>query len=264
MVNRVTDQETTEHSATADHVADARQRARHMLGSEAHLGAVDDWRRAIVSARDGLILTWIMWLALQGFGSPLSNGPFLIALSVALALLVGISTGRSTYLQVQYYESELERERSEIRDHFDHECDEVRALYAAKGFREPLLTQVVDTLTADEDRLLKLMMEEELGLSIQHMNHPLLVGLWNFGGALLAGGTLALPLYWLSPEAGRVWMPVGGILLMALVSTVSARVTRRGVAELFATGVIMAAITGGVAYLLSQWLAGFDAGVKLP
>lgn len=248
----------------ADHVSEARLRARQVLGSEAHLGAVDDWRRALVSARDALILTWVIWLALTGFGSGLSIGPFLLALTLALALLVGISTGRSTYLQVQYYESELERERNEIHNSFDHECDEVRALYAAKGFREPLLTQIVDTLTSDEDRLLKLMLEEELGLSTEHMNHPLVVGLWNFLGAFLAGGMLALPLIWLSPQESRVWMPAGGILLMGVVSVVSSRATRRSVVELFATGVVMATITGGVAYLLSQWLAGIAGGTCQP
>jgi len=236
-------------------VADARQRARQVLGGEAHLGPVDDWRRALVSARDALILTWTIWLALEGFGLGAEAYSLLVAVALALALLAGISTGRSTYLQVQYFESELQRERREIRENFDHECEEVRALYAAKGFREPLLTQVVDTLTADEDRLLKLMMEEELGLSIQHVNHPLLVGLWNFLAALITGCALALPMAWLSPGAARLWMPLGGALLMAAVAILSARTTRRNVLEVFATGLIMATITGGVAYLLAQWLA---------
>ncbi len=243
----------------ADHVSDARRRARQVFGSEAHLGAVDDWRRTIVSARDALILIWMIWLALQGFGSPPWGSLLLVALAIALALLMGISTGRSTYLQVQYYETELERERTEIRESFAHECEEVRVLYAAKGFREPLLGQIVDTLTADEDRLLKIMMEEELGLSIQHINHPLLVGLWNFAAAAMAGLALALPVVWLSAGAARVWMPAGGAALMGVIAMIAARVTRRSAVEIFATGVIMAAITGGVAYLLAEALAGHAA-----
>jgi len=43
-------------SDAADHVAEARQRARQVLAGESHIGAVDDWRRALVSARDALIL----------------------------------------------------------------------------------------------------------------------------------------------------------------------------------------------------------------
>lgn len=243
----------------ADHVSDARRRARQVFGSEAHLGAVDDWRRTIVSARDALILIWMIWLALQGFGSPPWGDLLLVALAIALALLMGISTGRSTYLQVQYYETELERERTEIRESFAHECEEVRVLYAAKGFREPLLGQIVDTLTADEDLLLKIMMEEELGLSMQHINHPLLVGLWNFAAAAVAGLALALPVVWLSAGAARAWMPAGGAALMGVIAMIAARVTRRSAVGIFATGVIMAAITGGVAYLLAEALAGHAA-----
>lgn len=243
----------------ADHVSDARRRARQVFGSEAHLGAVDDWRRTIVSARDALILIWMIWLALRGFGSPPLDSLLLVPLAIALALLMGISTGRSTYLQVQYYETELERERTEIRESFAHECEEVRVLYAAKGFREPLLGQIVDTLTGDEDRLLKIMMEEELGLSMQHINHPLLVGSWNFAAAAIAGLALALPVVWLSAGAARVWMPAGGAALMGVIAMIAARVTRRSAVGIFATGVIMAAITGGVAYLLAEALAGYAA-----
>lgn len=238
----------------ADHVAEARLRARQVLASESHLGDVDDWRRALVSARDSLIFIWITWLTLYGFGHPPFTGAMLLVLAIALAILFGISTARSTHAQVEYYTSELDRERSEIRDNFDHECEEVRVLYAAKGFEEPLLSQIVDTLTADDDRLLKLMMEEELGLSMNHINHPLIVGLWNFSGALLAGCALAVPVLFLSQPAIHQWMPVGGAALMAVVALISSRATSRSMIEFFTVGLIMAIVTGGVAYLLAQWL----------
>ena len=245
----------------ADHVAEARRKARQMLGGEAHLGAVDDWRRALVSARDALILIWLTWVALRGFGDPPFNGLMLIAMAIALALLLGASTARSTFSQVQYYAAELDRERAEIRDDFDHECEEVRALYAAKGFREPLLGQIVETLTADDDRLLKVMMEEELGLSLSYINHPLMVGAWNFGAALVAGMALALPVSLISPDHAHVWMPTGGSALLLIVSLVAARATRRSPMEFFAVGVVMAVVTGGVVYFLAQWLSGFVGGL---
>lgn len=249
-------------SDAADHVAEARQRARQVLAGESHIGAVDDWRRALVSARDALIFIWLAWVTLHGFGDPLFTGWMLVALAVALALLLGISTARSTHAQVQYYAAELDRERSEIRTDFEHEREEVRELYAAKGFRDPLLEQIVDTLSADDDRLLKVMMEEELGLSLYHVNHPLVVGLWNFGGAVLAGLALALPTALMFSDSAHWWMPLGGSALLAGVSWVSARATGRSMMEFFAVGMVMAVVTGGVAYALSQWLAQI-AGVPL-
>ncbi len=248
---------TSATSDAAEHVTEARQRARQMLSSEAHLGAVDDWRRVLVSARDALIFIWLTWVALYGFGNPAYAGLMLVAMAIALAVLIGISTGRSTYMQVQYYSDELERERGEIRDSFEHEREEVRVLYAAKGFREPLLDQVVDTIVADDDRLLKVMMEEELGLFIHHVPHPLIVGIWNFAGALVAGLALALPVVWLSSTSTWLWVTFGGTALLAVVSTIATRATRRTVLEFFMVGLMMAVVTGGVAYYLAQWFSRF-------
>lgn len=253
-----TSHEHTHHSPlgdAADHVAEARHRARQVLAGESHLGDVDDWRRTLISARDSLIFIWITWLTLSGLGQPTFTGVMLLVLAIALAVLFGISTARATHAQVQYYATELERERLEIRDNFDHECDEVRVLYAAKGFQEPLLTQIVDTLTADDDRLLKLMMEEELGLSMHHINHPLLVGLWNFSSALISGCALAIPVLILSQEAAHQWMPIGGCVLLGMISYISAKATGRSMIEFFTVGLIMAVVTGGVAYFLAKWMS---------
>ena len=44
-------------------------------------------------------------------------------------------------------------------------------------------------------------------------------------------------------------------LLLGGVSVVSARATGRGMTEFFAVGLVMALVTGGVTYALSQWFA---------
>ena len=244
-------------SDAADHLIDARLRARQMLGAESHLGAVDDWRRALISTRDALIHVWLTWIALYCFGNPPFSGLMLVAMAISLACLVAISTARSTHAQVQYYAEEFDRERAEIRNDFEHERAEIQALYAAKGFQGELLERVVDTICAADDRLLKVMMEEELGLSMHHVNHPLVVGAWNFAGALLGGLTLALPTIWLSARATEIWMPTGGLLLLAIVSVMSARAAGRSVVQIFAVATVTAVVTGGTVFLLAQWLSGF-------
>ena len=251
-------------SDAADHLVEARHRARQMLGAEAHLGPIDDWRRVLVSARDGLILIWLTWVTLQGFGNPAFTGLMLVAMAFALALLLGVSTARSTHAHVQHLTAEFERERAEIRDNFPGEREEVRAMYAAKGFTDPILSQIVDTLCADDDRLMKVMMEEELGLSMHHVNHPLLVGLWNFAGAIAGGLTLALPTVWLSDRATFLWMTLGASGLLAIHSLVSAWATRRSIAEVFAVGAVTAVVSGGTAYLLATWLSGLSGDAQGP
>jgi VIT1/CCC1 family predicted Fe2+/Mn2+ transporter len=238
----------------SDHVEEARLRARTMLGGEAHLGPVDDWRQVLVSARDTVLLVWVVWVLLESAVPHKLHAPVLLALAGCVALLHGVTTGRATATQIAYYATELHRERREIREHFDHECAELRALYAAKGFQEPLLSQVVDTLSADDDRLLKVMMEEELGLSVHHMNHPLVVGLWNFAASLATGLVLTLPLLALSPTAERWWMIGAGTGLAGAIAWLTGRTTGRSAVAMFAATIILAVVAGGTAHYLSAWL----------
>jgi VIT1/CCC1 family predicted Fe2+/Mn2+ transporter len=63
-----------------------------------------------------------------------------------------------------HYVSELQRERSEIRECPEEERQEVREIYRAKGFDGPLLDAIVDRITANEETWLNVMMAEELRL----------------------------------------------------------------------------------------------------
>lgn len=242
--------------SVSDHIADARHLAREVLTGETHLGDADDWRQSLVSARDGIALVWLLWVAMQGFGVAVPAGPILVTVGLGFSLYWGIATAVATRVRLRYLERELERERHEIRDHPEHEREEVRALYAAKGFREPLLTQITDTLCADDDRLLKVMMEEELGLFIHHINHPLLVGVWNAVGAAMGTLLLAAPVCVQQPHTTRVWLPAGAAVLMTIIATVNAKLTRRGAVQVSATWLAMTAVCGGATYLVGELLAG--------
>jgi len=255
---RFADQAGSELLIPADaveHITEARARAREVLGCESHLGDVDDWRQAWVTARDAIVLLWLVWVALDGFGVEQAVGPILLCAGVGMALYLGIASGVATHVRVRYLESELERERREIEEDPEHEREEVRALYAAKGFREPLLSQVTDVLCADDDRLLKVMMEEELGLFIQHMNHPLLVAVWNAAGA--AAGTLFLagPTFWVRSDIMVWWMPGVTAGLVTVIGIVTARLTRRAAVPIIGVWLAATAFTGAVTHFLSHLIA---------
>lgn len=85
----------------------------------------------------------------------------------------------------------IEEERYEIEHHREQEREELYTLYRAKGFEGKLLDEVVEILMADGDRLLQVMVEEELGLHLEIYDHPLKQAL---GAALAAGGALLLSL----------------------------------------------------------------------
>lgn len=94
----------------------------------------------------------------------------------------------------------VEQERWEIEHHRQQEREELTELYHAKGFSGKLLEDVIDVLMSDGDRLLRVMIEEELGLSLEKQEHPLLQASGALLGSLLAFAlfliaTLFLPSY---------------------------------------------------------------------
>ncbi|MCB1135966.1 MAG: VIT1/CCC1 transporter family protein, partial [Chlamydiia bacterium] len=87
-------------------------------------------------------------------------------------------------------------------------------LYQAKGFEGKLLEEVVDVLMADGDRLLRVMLEEELGLSLESHEHPVKQGLF---AALGSFASLALALL-----GYLVWPPLGILMGCILAFGLSA------------------------------------------
>jgi len=114
----------------------------------------------------------------------LSYEDIFLILSIFSSGLLSWKCGRSAWLawaRLERLNRLVEEERYEIEHHRDQERDELLALYSAKGFEGKLLNDVVDVLMADSERLLRVMLEEELGLRLESHEHPLKQG---FGAGL--------------------------------------------------------------------------------
>lgn len=122
-------------------------------------------RDVILGGQDGLVnILGIILGVIAGGGS----NTVLLAAGFAAAITESISMGAVGYTSSvavrDYYESERRRELDEIERMPDAERQEVRDIYAAKGFAGTLLDDVVDTITANRDTWLATMMDEELHL----------------------------------------------------------------------------------------------------
>lgn len=135
------------------------------------------------------------------------NFTYLLILSLGW---IAWKMGRSGWLgwtRLERLHRIIEQEKFEIEHHRPQERSELTALYKAKGFEGKLLEDVVDVLMSDQDRLLKVMLEEELGLTLEAYEHPLKQAIGAGVGAM-AAAILCL--------AGFVLSPTYGILLAAL------------------------------------------------
>ncbi|MCB1114766.1 MAG: VIT1/CCC1 transporter family protein [Chlamydiia bacterium] len=122
--------------------------------------------------------------------------------------------GRSAWLgwgRLERLHRMLQQERWEIQHNRPQEREELEVLYGAKGFEGKLLEKVVDVLMADESRLLRVMIEEEMGVQLQQTEHPLKQGLGALIGSIVSG-VLCLFGLWIYPEWG---LPIAALTSIA-------------------------------------------------
>jgi len=174
------------------------------------------------SARDTAFLLLLVSLLLNLY---FPNSPALAILGLFLIGLLVFRTGRSAWLgwfRLERLHRVLEQEKWEIEHNRDQERAELKELYRAKGFDGKLLDDVTDVLMADGDRLLKVMVEEELGLSLENVEHPLKQGLGAFLGVIIAGA-ICLCGQFLFGHSGMIAASVLSIGLAAAIGALYAR-----------------------------------------
>lgn len=235
-------------TTTAAHLEQARRRARGLFNSEEAHDRPYELVHAATAGRDAVVIVLMLWSVLLGIHAIEHAFAALLAAAVAAALHTGVSNALAVHAQLRYWEGELVRERNEIRDQPEHEREELRMLYQAKGFSGELLEAVVDTISNDDERLLKVMLEEELGIFFEQRNHPVVTGLFTGAGALASGVLVALAAGTGTPGAAIV---TTGIVLAILCLVRHGSAIRAGV-ESFARWAILAGIVSGVAYLLGR------------
>lgn len=167
----------------------------------------------ILGGQDGLVNVLGVIL---GVAAATSDARIVLVAGLAATFAESVSMGAvaytSTLADSDLYESERAREHRHVRLVPALERQEIRDIYAAKGFDGPLLDQIVDTITADKDVWVAVMMAEELQLRPTDrrdaLRSALIVGVAAIIGSLI-------------PLAPFAWLPVGvsmwvSILISAL------------------------------------------------
>lgn len=202
------------------HVVDARIKGRlaasesHGLEIPGHIGEL------LYSIKETTALLLLLWVSMQAMRIPISQ-----ILNIYIFLFFGWmiwSAGRSAFLgwlRLQRLNRLITEEKWEIEHHRDQEKQELEALYKAKGFSGKLLQEVVEVLMADDNRLLQVMLEEEMGLTLSSFEHPLKHALFSITGVFLTFLTICGSII-LSPKYG---IYISGILMVALAILIASK-----------------------------------------
>ena len=136
---------------------------------------------------DGSVTTFAVVAGSAGAGL---DSSVIIILGFANLIADGFAMSVGSYLsnksEQQNYEKHERIEHWEVEHLPEKEREEIREIYAAKGFEGDLLEQVVDVITADKDRWVDVMMKEELNM-MREEKSPLAMGAMTFVSFVLVG-----------------------------------------------------------------------------
>ena len=242
----------------------AASRAAHIDGHvESQSGGARYLSDIVLGGIDGIITTFAVISSVEG--AKLSPGVILVLgfanlFADAISLAVGNYLGAKS--EREYQHSEREREAWEIENLPELETQEVRDIYAAKGFEGDLLEAIVQHITDDKELWLDTMMREELDI-VEDQQDPRMVGLATFV-AFVGFGFIPLCAYlstfvagWqLSPrELFSVCVLCTAVALFS-VGALRAKVTLESKAKSGLEIMLMGGIAGSVAYTVGVALRG--------
>lgn len=196
-----------------------------MLDAHRHESRLSD---IILGGQDGLVNVLGVIL---GVAAATNDPRIVLAAGMAATFAESVSMGAVAYTSTQadraLYESEMAREHRHVYLVPAIERDEIRKIYQGKGFEGALLDQIVETITANKDVWVAVMMAEELRLvPIHHgaaWQSAVVVGLAAIIGSLI---------------------PLAPFMLMPVVSAMVVSILVAAIA-LFAVGAYKARMTVG-------------------
>lgn len=166
------------------------QRVRERIEGESGPGDLGD---AVLGAIDGGITSFAV--VAGAFGGGFSSLVVLV-LGFASLLADGFSMAASNYLSTRSQQDETEEARREEERHIEAvpegQREEIREIFAAKGFEGEVLDRIADVITSDRRLWADTVVTEELGIPLE-AGSPWRAGVATFAAFVAVGLVPLLP-----------------------------------------------------------------------
>jgi VIT1/CCC1 family predicted Fe2+/Mn2+ transporter len=207
----------------------------------------------ILGAQDGLVNVLGVIL---GIAAATNDARIVLVAGLATTFAESISMGAVAYTttlaDADHYQSELEREYRHIQEIPNLEIQEIRDIYKNKGFGDDLLERIVNTVTANKDVWVAVMMAEEHQLAPIDRKQAIRAA-WIVGLSAIIGSLVPLaPFMFLSVSTSMWASVVVTALVLFAIGAYKARVT---IGRPMRSGIEMATI--GTISALAGYLVGF-------
>lgn len=200
---------------------------------------------------DGSVTTFAVVAGAVGAGLESS---IIIILGFANLLADGFAMSVGAYLSTKTekdnYNKHKRIEYWEVDNLPEKEREEIREIYAAKGFEGELLEQVVDVITNDRDRWVNVMMNDELEMK-EESRSPITIGLVTYTSFVIVGliPLIAYVVDYINPMGRNLFLisslltGIAFILVGWLKAYVNHTHVIRGIMETLLLGIIAAAVS---------------------
>jgi len=162
----------------------------------------------ILGAQDGLVNVLGVIL---GMAAATNDARIVLVAGLATTFAESISMGAvaftTTLADADHYQSELEREYRHIHEIPNLEKQEIREIYQGKGFQGGLLDHIVETVTANKDVWVAVMMAEEHQLAPVDRRQAMRAA-WIVGVSAVVGSLVPLAPFLFLSVAASMWLSV--------------------------------------------------------
>jgi predicted membrane protein (TIGR00267 family) len=206
----------------------------------------------ILGAQDGLVNVLGVIL---GIAAATNDARIVLVAGLATTFAESISMGAvaftTTLADADHYQSELEREYRHIQEIPNLETQEIHDIYKDKGFGGDLLERIVDTVTANKDVWVAVMMAEEHQLAPVDRKQAIRAA-WIVGLSAVIGSLVPLAPFMFLSVVTSMWVSV--VVTAVVLFAIGAYKARVTIGKPMRSGIEMAAI--GTVSALAGYLVG--------